>query len=217
MFERRRVPSSHLKSGAVKEFKSPGRRRNYRGCRFLILFVICTSFWFTTSTLIRRQDVQSERETGIGACLKYKGILLISQGDVEGAAGTIFFLFLLNQILYAEKYSLIPWIHLNNVSRYVYDPRVHGKEKSISFDVPSIVNASWTAFFDPISKEQVPFAGEPSLSHLSTSKKAKVTVHGNGVWNSYFYPVSRFTPDDPSCTQLPVVRLTHRQIIPARK
>lgn len=152
-----------------------------------------------------------------GACRGYKGILHIAQGDVEGAAGTIFFLFVLNQLAYAEKHALMPWVHLNDISQYVYDPLVHGQGNTISFDVPTIVNASWTAFIDPITKEEVAFAGPPLEADMSASRKSKVAVAGTGVWSSYFYPVSRFSPSDRSCTNLPLVRLTHGQIIPARK
>jgi hypothetical protein len=56
----------------------------------------------------------------------YRGILWIRQGDESGATGAIFFLFVLNQLMYAEKYHLLPIVHLNEYSRWVYDPVVHG-------------------------------------------------------------------------------------------
>jgi hypothetical protein len=210
---RRRVQSSALNCKLSPQHKK-GRSQRFRR-RFLVYTIIPIPFLLVL--LFFQHDFSLDNEEFVGGCRGYKGILHISQGDVEGAAGTIFFLFVLNQLLYAEKHSLIPWVHLNDISRYVYDPVVHGEGNPMSFELPTIVNASWTAFIDPISNQEVAFAGPPLQADSPTRRTSKVTVTGNGVWSSYFYPVSRFSPSDPSCTKLPLVRLTHKQIIPGRK
>jgi hypothetical protein len=152
-----------------------------------------------------------------GACHGYSGVLHISQGDVEGAAGTIFFLFVLNQLMYAEKHNLIPWIHMNEVSHYVYDPKVHGQDvlppEERRFSMLQGVNASWVQYIDPNSQQRYPFAGRPVKLQTQMTRQW-ITVKGNGVWTSYFEPVSQFSPLDESCTSLPLIHLTHSQIVP---
>lgn len=56
----------------------------------------------------------------------YKGILHIAMGDIGGGASTIFFQFVIGQLIYAEQYRLLPLIHFNNVSNIIFDPLVHG-------------------------------------------------------------------------------------------
>jgi len=155
------------------------------------------------------------------ACRGYQGILHIAQGDQEGAAGTIFFLFIVNQLLYAHEHNLIPWIHLNNASHHIYDPVVHGDRGSFqTVRVRDTVHAAWSGFRDPIADKHFRFPGPPKWNHthddavVSTIRLQPVTVSGTGVWKSYFEPVSAFSPNDPSCQQLPMVRLSYSQIIP---
>jgi hypothetical protein len=220
LFERRRVPleatvpveQKGLQSsiGAGKQLGVRPRmnvRNSPLACLFgaILVFLAIFSFW----------HLRIFQAQGNGICDGYSGVLHISQGDVEGAAGTIFFLFVLNQLIYAEKHNLIPWVHLNNVSHYVYDPNVHGKGPSISFKMLHGVNASWTGFIDPISQQRVAFPGRP-VPQQSPLTEREITVFGNGVWNSYFQLVSPFFPGaDSSCDKLPLIRLTHAQIIPA--
>ena len=149
-----------------------------------------------------------------GACDGYDGVLYISQGDAEGAAGTIFFLFVLNQLQYADRYNLIPWVHLSNVSKYVYDPQVHGFSPPTTFTMFNGVNVSWVQYIDPTDQQRYPFPGKP-VQVQSPLTKQTITVYGTGVWNSYFHSVSHFSPHDLSCRNKPLIQFTHRQIIPA--
>jgi hypothetical protein len=190
----------------------------------LSLFAIHTGTRTRTATWGRLDDYESSRNpdrnlpTTNEACRGYRGILHIAQGDAEGAAGTVFFLFVLNQLLYAQEYNLIPWIHLNNVSHHVFDAKVHGSALSTPLVVSALVKPSWLGFQDPIAQKSFGYPGPPpkATSSLGTrsSQTATVTVTGNGVWDSYFQPVSDFSPSDPSCRQLPLVRLSYPQIIP---
>ncbi|KAG7353738.1 hypothetical protein IV203_003093 [Nitzschia inconspicua] len=150
------------------------------------------------------------RTTTIGSCSGYDGVLHIASGDQEGAAGTIFFLFVVNQLIYADMYNLLPWVHLNNVSKYVYDDKVHGTGQTAEFEILCGKTASWASFTDPITNNQHQFPGMPQGTNLSS---CRIYVEGNGVWNSYFEPV--FSPTDPSCASLPLIRMTYSQIIPS--
>lgn len=145
------------------------------------------------------------------ACSGYDGILHISQGDTEGAAGTIFFLFVVNQLLYAKQYNLIPWVHLSNSSHHVYDPLVHSTVATQTIKANGVVRPMWMHFPDPMAQKTFGFPGPPSSK---PETPGPYTISGNGVWNSYFEPVSTYSPSDPSCQRLPVVRLSYTQIIP---
>lgn len=168
-------------------------------------------------------DISTNTRPGINlrtasdACSGYRGILHIAQGDAEGAAGTVFFLFVLNQLLYAQEHNLIPWIHLNNVSHHIFDARVHGSyaqsESARTIVVSDTVQPSWLGFRDPIAQKNFGFPGPPP-KETSPDGPRTVTVEGNGVWESYFLPVSDYSPTDPSCQQLPLVKLSYAQIIP---
>jgi hypothetical protein len=159
--------------------------------------------------------VISETPSSVGgACQNYDGVLHISQGDGEGAAGTILFLFVLNQLNYADRYNLLPWVHLNNVSKYVYDPQVHDVLPPISFPMMAGINASWVHYVDPTDQQRYPYPGRPVQIQNKLTEQL-VTVSGNGVWNSYFHSVSQFSPKYPSCRNKPLVKMTDSQIIPS--
>jgi hypothetical protein len=145
---------------------------------------------------------------------KYRGILLIQQGDAEGATATIFFLFVLNQLLYAQKHSLLPWIHLHNASHWVYDPRVHGG------DAPSANVVLYQHLWDPtlpaglnVTDGCPPVAPDPIVA----LRPVRIALHGTGVWDSYFTPVSPLTAAavlaHSSCHSLPLIRLTPDQLL----
>ena len=155
----------------------------------------------------------------------YNGILHISQGDSQGAAGTIFFLFVINQLIYADMYNLLPWIHLSNVSQYVYDPIIHGlgSGQEIKFDVLDGWIVPNQAYIDPISNQRVVFPGPPvynaNKQHNSSSplllQKHIERITGNGVWESYFESVSNYKPGskDRCISNLPFIRLSPSQLI----
>lgn len=172
----------------------------------LLFFSVAVSIRFHFFSL------KATADTPRGACSGYDGILHISQGDREGAAGTIFFLFVVNQLLYAQKYNLIPWIHLSNASHHVYDPVVHGSKASQTIVVNRILQPIWLQYPDSLAQKTFGIPGPPLIDPLGSP--APYTVSGNGVWNSYFQPVSGFSPVDLSCQQLPLVRLSYSQIIP---
>ena len=225
--EHRRPPLKSLVAGAEDRLRIPEPRKHGRSrtkprsfstfCLVVVYSVSGIVLFLTMNGSVWQTDTfdQNQRNAG-GICDGYNGVLHISQGDVEGAAGTIFFLFVVNQLIYADKHNLMPWVHLNNVSHYVYDPTVHERGPSITAQMRFGANASWTGFVDPISQQQVAFPGRP-LAIQSPLTEQQTTVTGNGVCNSYFLPVSSFSPGamDVSCQRLPLVRLTHAQIIPA--
>lgn len=154
-----------------------------------------------------QQDVESSSSP------RYKGILLIQQGDVEGAAGTIFYLFVLNQLLYAERHDLYPWIHLNKVSKFVYDEVVHGgttitslKNRTTVLRVPPWDPTLPAGLAADGCPPPPPALDQPRHWHLE-----RLQLSGNGIWASYFAP--RGPPPTCLLRRLPVVQLTADQIL----
>ena len=185
-----------------------------RTCLIYLLFlsVAITFTWtFRRDLFLKYLSFKKNGDRG-GACLGYDGVLHIAQGDAEGAAGTIFFLFVINQLIYADKHNLVAFIHLSDVSKYVYDPIIHGSSP-VEAAIVRGFNASWVNYVDPISKNRFPFPGRPVQVQKSLTQET-YTIHGSGVWNDYFEPVSNFSFNDISCTSLPLIRLTEKQIIP---
>ena len=118
-------------------------------------------------------------------CSGYRGILHIQHGDPWAAGTAVFFMYIVNYLQYAEAYHLMPWIHLDHVSERIYDEKVHGTAPSRSFPVPSLMKVTHGCGEDQICKPR------------RMGRPRNITVHGNGVWDSYFYPVSSFTLDNP--------------------
>ena len=151
------------------------------------------------------------------SCDSYTGVLHIAHGDTEGAAGTIFFLFVLNQLIYADMHNLLPWVHLNTVSKYVFDEEVHGSPESVSFSMLTGMEISSDAQLQSLH----PRYGLKNFTYPGSLVQTKfplenaiVTVHGNGVWPTYFEPISSFDPLQSPCPDKPLLRLTQKQIIP---
>jgi len=146
------------------------------------------------------------------ACEGYKGILLIQSGDQGAAAGTAFFQYVINQLIYAENYHLLPWIHFNNVSQHIYDPVVHG---GVNTTVKSSNGLAirWFLVKYPNGSlaEGMHFPASP-YSTGDTPKATNVTVSGTGVWEHYFEPISEFRKGDKSCEQLPIITMTYPQL-----
>lgn len=165
---------------------------------------------------------------GHSKCDQYRGILHIQHGDREGAAGSIFFLFIMNQLIYADKYQLLPWIHLNDISQYVFDEKVHGErnkdlgDSSTSsrerrFQVWHGAQVSWSKYFDTQVNKTFPYPGPPVQLDPAQLQLQNLSISGNGVWESYFrQPLYQdFFMPLLDCPDLPVLSMTFDQVIPA--
>lgn len=133
-------------------------------------------------------------------CSHYNGILHVQHGDYWAAGTAMFFCYIINHLLFAEEHNLMPWIHLDEYSERIYDVSVHGQGPSRSFQVPSRLQVTYDCGEDQIC--------EPiEKSKRRTRRNETITVHGNGVWESYFEPVSTFSLDNNPCF-LPYLSLT---------
>ena len=161
-------------------------------------------------------------------CFHYDGILLISYADRDGFA-TVFFLYIMNQLLYAETHNLLPWIHLDSeTNTHVYDETEHGYEddSQISLGLHVLNGLNWDNFYDPQSSQNYSYPGKPVLDYQDPkSVSTSITLNGTGIWSSYFDPPSRLDPlrhlADPtkssgsSCHSKPIFQLTLPQIEPS--
>lgn len=131
------------------------------------------------------------------ACDGHDGIYHIAMGDLGGAAGTIFFQFVIGQVLYAERNNLKPWVHLNNVSYVVYDPVVHSPPQQTPVRVTALTGRNATYIQRPDGHAR-DFRPGP-LDMTQSVHQEHLEFAGTGVWEHYFEPVSDFVPGDSSC------------------
>lgn len=116
-------------------------------------------------------------------CGGYDGVLRFRSGDEGAAAATVFFIYAVNHLIYADMYNLLPWAHLDNTSHRIYDSQIHGagKQHFVRMISGHIKNG----------KNDVPRGPKPPSAK---AKKKRFEITGNGVWESYFEPLSAFSP-----------------------
>eukprot|EP00934_Nitzschia_sp_Nitz4_P007880 Nitzschia sp. Nitz4//scaffold55_size114948//82757//84007//NITZ4_003914-RA/size114948-snap-gene-0.190-mRNA-1//-1//CDS//3329554569//7870//frame0 len=117
-------------------------------------------------------------------CSGYDGVLRIRSGDTGAAAGTVFFLYMVNQLIYAEMYNLLPWAFFDDTSHRVYDEEVHRSGPHASF---SMIRGRI------VEDEQTRMPSTP-LPPRKYQDIEVFNIEGSGIWESYFEPLSRFSP-----------------------
>jgi len=144
------------------------------------------------------------------ACDNYKGILHIASGDKGAAAPTVLFQYVINQLIYADMHNLLPWVHLNTVSEYIYDSIMHD-----GITTTLHVKAGMEIGWDKLEGGQG-YHVYPGTPYLESPKlhSANYTVVGTGVWESYFLPVSDYRKSDKSCRDKPVLSMTYAHLMP---
>ena len=155
-------------------------------------------------------ELSPRQEPTHHACDGYRGIYHIEKGDIGGAAGTIFFQFVIGQLIWAELYHFKPWVYLNNVSYVIYDPVVHGRGPGVTFRMLSGMNISYIQRADGHWRDAYP--GPPE--NIDGLVPKEFHMDGNGVWENYFEPVSDFVPGDRSCQNKPLVTMDLYLITP---
>ena len=157
-----------------------------------------------------RNDVEV---ASIPRCEDHDGVLYISAVGKSAATGTAFFNFVVDQLIYADKYNLLPWIQIDDQNP-LFDPNVHGIGANLSFlvkkgAVPSIVGTDTMACKN--NRKIGTYPGPPDFESLEPVHYA---IKGNGIWSSYFNPVSNFSLDDPICMEKPFIRFDFSHIFP---
>jgi hypothetical protein len=143
-------------------------------------------------------DIKSIRSSSTLTCSDYQGVLLISHGPRLAAAATVFFQYVVNQLSYAERYNLLPLIHLSTDLKHIYDPSVHGKVNTTFVHQDGMTISS-------LNDSDAP--GPPL--RVSTLKSKQYTLPGDGIWNHYFEPLPY-----KNCSELPLLQFSAQQIKP---
>jgi hypothetical protein len=145
-------------------------------------------------------------------CEDVDGILFISRVIRKAGAGTMFYQSLVDSLLFAQKYNLLPFIWINDdENQPCYDSKVHGVGPNRTFThlTGSITNLIGQGAMECNTNEGTR-PGPPSFQDL---RDQEYTLIGNGLWQSYFEPIP-FPFDDPSCRSKPVFEMTRSQIMP---
>lgn len=138
-------------------------------------------------------------ETSI--CRSYNGILFINHGDQYAAAGTLFFVVIINHLIFAEQNDLLPWIHIgeNNVC---YDASVHGRENTTVSSVwrgGATIQRKTEPRFTPLAcvRKRKKLRSYPagveynnnrsnSVNRTNSQTIEDLILTGNGIWSTYF-------------------------------
>eukprot|EP00546_Thalassionema_frauenfeldii_P013899 CAMPEP_0178927542 /NCGR_PEP_ID=MMETSP0786-20121207/19258_1 /TAXON_ID=186022 /ORGANISM="Thalassionema frauenfeldii, Strain CCMP 1798" /LENGTH=488 /DNA_ID=CAMNT_0020603011 /DNA_START=313 /DNA_END=1779 /DNA_ORIENTATION=+ len=152
------------------------------------------------------------------SCSNYRGILHIRKGDPFAAAGTLFFVYVLNHLLYAEIHNLLPWIHFEPEG-VCYDPLVHNSANSHDGTVTATIYENVTlgsalavndCGISAAKKKRIQKSYPGNITIPTKKSSSSLTVYGNGIWNSYFEPVNPL----PACPHLPIIQLPNSLITP---
>ncbi|GKY97726.1 hypothetical protein MPSEU_000730800 [Mayamaea pseudoterrestris] len=135
------------------------------------------------------------REPTHHACDGFDGIYHIAMTDILGGVGTGLLQLVVNQIDYARRHNLKPWVHLNNSSHVIYDPIVHSRGSGVQLKAMRAAKATYVKRPGGHWRDAVP--GPPNLTSMEPERD--FTFDGTGVWEHYFDPVSDFVPGDVSC------------------
>lgn len=152
-------------------------------------------------------------------CTGYDGVLHIRSGDTEADAGTVFFMYIVNQLIYAEQNNLLPWIHLTNVSGNIYDVQVHGTNHSVGFEMLQGMTVDFVSD-DYHGFGSGSYPGPPKkLLEDQPLKPRMYSVSGTGVWDRYLEPVSAFDPASATstsgeCRDKPLIRMHYFHLNP---
>ena len=81
----------------------------------------------------------------------------------------------------------------------------------------SSLEVSMEELYDPMVNRTFLYPGKPIHNNDNNNRQSVLKIHGTGVWNSYFYPVSDFDPHSSSrtCGVPPIMTtMSEEQIIP---
>ena len=145
------------------------------------------------------------------SCDGYEGILRIGQVSKDSSSAKVFFIDILNQLLYAEMYNLVPWIYLqvDSNNSHVFDSKVHKQNCTL----PAIHSRLSRATMQVDAKcPACAFPGKPRPDLAMVEESSQCSAPA--LWNTYFHPVSVPLFSD-SCRKLPVVVLDANRDLPS--
>ena len=138
-----------------------------------------------------------------GMCDGYDGVLHIEHFDWGGGSGTIFFQFMVGILQWADQHNFLPWVHMDDFTKPIFDKVVHTQGPNRSFKMMDGVKVGLARDYHDDEYWLIP--GETFL--VTDSLQSTVfEVEGTGIWEHYFMPLTNYVPGDPSCKNKPLVK-----------
>lgn len=141
------------------------------------------------------KDMANHRRPTHQACKNIDGIYHIAMTDILGGAGTGLLQLVLNQVDYARRHNLKPWVHMNNSSQVIYDNEIHSQGPGVALKAMRATRAIYVRRLGGHWRDSVP--GPPNYTNVEPERD--FWFPGTGIWEHYFDPVSDFVPGDKSC------------------
>jgi calcineurin-like phosphoesterase family protein len=167
-----------------------------------------------TSEISTDRQPEEDQKFPAGFCEGKDGVLMIQRGDSESAVGTLFFMYIVNHLIFADQNNLLPWVHLDPAFP-CYDASVHGNNVK-SFTMLSGIRETQIYGDNDLTcmywRRKQHYPGPVTISDKLTPQN--FTIKGNGLWESYFEPMGGYPPDDPSCRDKPLLQLNKRSVFP---
>jgi alpha 1,2-mannosyltransferase len=140
------------------------------------------------------------------ACEGKAGVLHISTAGREAMWSGALFTSIVNQIMYAERHNLLPWVHLlPEASPHLYDPLVHG-QMNTTVEMMFGMGIRWIR---SVYDNSVVLPGEPKMRSDKMQLRS-FAFQGNGIWDTYLEPASDFRVDDLSCRIKPIIAMDEK-------
>lgn len=127
-------------------------------------------------------------------CYMYHGILHIASSCRATTTSRSFFHTILNQLYYAMKYNLLPFIHLEeSSSTTIYDNDIsiydtYNLSHTKTNMTVSILHGMAVSVVNYQEKNQLLYPGIPGMKEKKL-QQTNITLTGNGIWNMYFEPI----------------------------
>lgn len=105
-------------------------------------------------------------------------------------------------------HNLMPFVHFDVGTGQIYDAHVHDAPPTVFQMIKGLEIHS-------VGRQDGP-PGRPNLDPnlYRFKEKEDVVLLGNGIWGTYFEPISDFDYMDESCTSKPLFEFSHSQIFP---
>ena len=159
---------------------------------------------------------ETKHHKTISPCRDMDGILFISRVIRKAGLGTMLFQSIVDSLLYAKKYNLLPFIWINDdENQPCYDINVHGvaappptaavqqedwseslSPRNINMTFPGILTGSISNLLGTGSMACDTADGTrpgPPLFFATSFTRKTFTLYGNGFWQSYFQPLYNVT------------------------
>ena len=160
-------------------------------------------WWNQLLQLPERETILRNNHHNDNTCDEYKGVLHIAHVPKHAGVGQAFFASVLNQLLFARRLNLMPWVHLScEASEILQDSSVSALVggQNVTFEA--------TDYVEPSLGNDGKW--ELSRNHGSETFSKPFQIPGCNLWNVYFDPVPNIHAG--ACRHKPVYVLNQQQV-----